>query len=72
MFIASLSIQFRRAGVQKKFGGRAGRANIAKGRLRGVRLFRLSLGLDACAIPMEMKNPACEAVRREAEEDWGR
>ena len=30
VFIASLSIQIRRAGVQKKFGGRAGRQLAAK------------------------------------------
>jgi hypothetical protein len=28
---------------------------IAKGRLRGVRLFRLSLRLDACAIPVDCR-----------------
>jgi bifunctional non-homologous end joining protein LigD len=25
-----------------------------------------------CADWLKMKNPACEAVRREADEDWGR
>jgi len=32
-------------------------------------------GIDTCrtnAGPQTMKNPACEAVRREEEEDWGR
>jgi hypothetical protein len=41
---------------------------LASGPMRTISLYRSGRSPDW----LKMKNPACEAVRREAEEDWGR
>jgi hypothetical protein len=51
VFIASLSIQIRRAGVQKKFGGRAGRQLAAICESFGYHAFIVQRGEKIAALP---------------------
>jgi len=56
------------AGPPKRFNKKPAVVNRL---LRGVEADRLAVSQRAVKVWLKSKNPQCEAVRRETEEDWG-